>query len=92
MFGFLVGTSAIRAVLAGGFPVTGPTAAAGGFGSKVSGGLNCLLSYKLPMRIRRWMERSPDCVVCQSGALRMILSFITDETESHYAKDQPKRT
>lgn len=26
------------------------------------------------------------------NTLRMILSFITDETESHYAKDQPERT
>jgi len=63
MFGFLVVTSAIRAVLAGGFLVTGPTGAADGFGSKVSGGVNRLLSYKLPMRLPKCGERSPDCVV-----------------------------
>ena len=49
MFGFLVVTSAIRAVPAGGFLVTGPTGAADGFGSKVSGAANRLLSYKLPI-------------------------------------------
>ena len=63
MFGFLVVISATRAVLAGGFLVTGPTGAADGFGSKVSGDVNRILLYMLPMRIPRCMERSLDCVV-----------------------------
>ena len=57
MFGFLVVTSAIRIVPAGGFLVTGSTGAADGFGSKVSGGVNRLHSYNLPTRIPRCAER-----------------------------------